>query len=417
MMKKLTTIFYLMILTFFFITMATPTFSGEIRYPVPCYEGEALEKVREWEKTWAGKRIDSNNVDEVKELLPAGLYDVMKNSERWGDSWFEIVPYRAYPIPRGRIEMTKKYAPVSKIGPKRELLNWVAGVPFPEPKSGIEAAWNFDAWSRGDGWTKTAEGFIIDGRRKYDRKSVQKPATLMYAGRCDVPPVPELHNPKKIYRSSIFIFEDPPEIRGMRGLTARYKDPLKAYDTWIWITAIRRIRRVSTAQRTDTTGGGDACYDDNYGWDGAITRNKYKLLGRKEVLLARHQDNDAIIHTEGDCIYDGYQRERINTYLVEAVCQDPGYIYKFSLWYFDPELWHITYSEKYDKYGKLWKVMDHCQNTVKSYQGQEDAEFVGAMIIDHQRLHSTDALVTEMKIGVDHDPSMFTVSAIQKYGR
>jgi hypothetical protein len=203
----------------------------------------------------------------------------------------------------------------------------------------------------------------------------------------------------------------------MRGLTARYKDTVKAYDTWIWITAIRRIRRVSTAQRTDTTGGGDACYDDNYGWDGSITRNKYKLLGRKEVLLARHQDKKAIIHKEGDCLYDGYQRERINTYLVEAVCQDPGYIYKYSLWYIDPELWMITYSEKYDKYGKLWKIMDHCQGIETSYKGREDVEFSGVMIIDHQRLHSTDALVTDATLGLEHSRSLFTVSALQKYGR
>lgn len=418
MIKKLTTIFCLIVVPLFFIKMPTPVLSEEVRYPIPSYEGKELEKVRQWEKTWVGKKIDSNNVDEVKELLPEGLYNVMKNKERWGDSWFEIVPYRPYPVPTGRIEMTKKYSPACKIGPKEELLNWVAGVPFPEPKSGIEAAWNFDAWSRGDGQIKDSTAYIIDGRRKYDRKIVQLPITLHYAGRCDVPPVPELlPNPKGIYRATTFVFSAPPEIKGMRGLTMRYKDALKPYDTWIWITAIRRIRRVSTAQRTDTTAGGDVCYDDNYGWDGAITRNKYKLLGRKEVLLARHQDIEKIKHTEGDCIYDGYQRERINTYALEVACQDPGYIYKYSIWYLDPELWFITYSEKYDKYGKLWKSMDHCDNVVKGYEGREDAEFVGLMTIDHQRLHSTAGLILELQMGIELKTSSFTISAIQKYGR
>ena len=43
-----------------------PCRAGEIRYPVPCYEGDALEKVREWEKNWAGKKIDASTIDGVR---------------------------------------------------------------------------------------------------------------------------------------------------------------------------------------------------------------------------------------------------------------------------------------------------------------------------------------------------------------
>jgi hypothetical protein len=42
-----------------------PCSAQEVRYPIPCYEGEELTEVREWEKTWVGKRIDGTNIDQV----------------------------------------------------------------------------------------------------------------------------------------------------------------------------------------------------------------------------------------------------------------------------------------------------------------------------------------------------------------
>ena len=45
----------------------------------PAFEGAELEKVREWEKTWAGKTINRENVDQVKEFVPEGIYEVNRS--------------------------------------------------------------------------------------------------------------------------------------------------------------------------------------------------------------------------------------------------------------------------------------------------------------------------------------------------
>ena len=37
-----------------------------------CYTDQELAKVREWEKTWVGKKIDNTNVDQVA-AIPAGI--------------------------------------------------------------------------------------------------------------------------------------------------------------------------------------------------------------------------------------------------------------------------------------------------------------------------------------------------------
>jgi hypothetical protein len=417
MIKKLTTIICLLVVPLFFIETPTLVLSEEIRYPIPCYEGKELEKVRQWEKTWVGKKIDSTNIDEVKELIPENYYNVLKNTEAWGDSWFEIVPYREYKMTTGTIEATKKYSPKCRIGKEKELIDWVAGVPFPEPKSGIEVAWNFYSRTRGDTNISYAEAYIIDGRRKYDRHAAFRVWSKFFAGRRDVPPTPELpSNPKKIHRGTFSHSMKPPEIKGMLIFQITYQDTLKTYDAWAWITAIRRIRRISMAQRTETDGGQDLCRDDNFGWDGAILRNEYKLLGRKEILVSRHQEKYPLLHTEGDCLGDGAQKERINVWVVEALNKDPGYIYKPNIWYIDPELWQIVYIDRYDKYGKLWKIYEEWQTLIKGYNGQDIPNFCGSSTTDVQRRHSTLGNSTQ-EMGMEIPNEIFTLKHMHKFGR
>ena len=120
----------------------------------PAFEGAELEKVREWEKTWAGKTINRENVDQVKEFVPEGIYEVMTDTSKWGDYDFSftVVPYKTFKPTPGLLEATAKYSPQAKMGADEVVENYetMAGVPFPQPKTGLEAAWNFYMWSRGD---------------------------------------------------------------------------------------------------------------------------------------------------------------------------------------------------------------------------------------------------------------------------
>ena len=91
--------------------------AGEITYPTFSYNDQELAKVREWEKTWVGKKVTTETIDQVKDFLSEPVYKAMKDPKVVGiDSlWFEVVPYRPYTVSKGMIEATKKYAPDSKI--------------------------------------------------------------------------------------------------------------------------------------------------------------------------------------------------------------------------------------------------------------------------------------------------------------
>ncbi|MCX5897651.1 MAG: hypothetical protein NTY29_05580, partial [Proteobacteria bacterium] len=85
-----------------------PGFAGEVTFPTRSYEGEDLAKVREWEKTWAGKKVTSENADQVKDFLHEAVYDALKNPKSFGAEslWFTIVPYQPYTISSGMIAAT-----------------------------------------------------------------------------------------------------------------------------------------------------------------------------------------------------------------------------------------------------------------------------------------------------------------------
>ena len=163
------------------------------------------------------------------------------------------------------------------------------------------------------------------------------------------------------------------------------------------------------------------CSDDDGTYDSAISNMKYKYLCRKELLLGRHQDVEPLkkSHREGYCLFDGVQRERVNTFVLECTHKNPNYLYSKQIWYVDPEYWQILYSDKFDKHGELWRVFDKAGRIVKSvYNDAMLGNYVFMSIIDVKRLHATGGIneVTIGERGEYFQPEYYTPKALQKYG-
>jgi hypothetical protein len=388
----------------------------ELVYPKACYSGDELASVRAWEKSWSGEKINSGNVDEIKQFVPESLYNLIKDEKRWGATWFLIAPYRQILPTPGNISCTKKYYGLAKLDHTGEIHNYVSGVPFPGTGNASEMAHNFRTRSAGDSNKTSEQGYIVDGRLKYDMSLEIHNNMLFFAGRTDKPPVPELQdNTAQIWRAFSMLQIQPPETRNLRILELHYKDRMKAYDSWIWNPTIRRVRRRSTSERQDAQGGADYCGFDNMGWDGPISFNTYTYRGAKELLLARHNDADKLEHTRGECLWSGVQRERIKAHVIEAVNREPNFLYSKMIWYLDPETWQILYSDRFDREGKLWKVLDQFGYVAQGYGGTEVNYFSANQMIDVQRTHATLA-TAKIDFGVDLPQSMFKIDYLQKYG-
>lgn len=397
----------------FFAGMA---FAAELEFPRSCYTGDELVTVKQWERRWVNRKITPSNVDEVRGFLPESFYSLMRDTQRWGETWFVIVPYRQiFPTP-GTAAFTKKYYGQPKLDEQGEIINWVAGIPFPDTVKALEMAHNFRRRNSGDSMKTNERGYIIDGRLKYDMSLEIHNNYLFFSGRTDVPPVPELpSNPHQIWRAFAFLQVQPPETRNMRILELHYRDPRKAYESWLWMPSIRRVRRRSTSERQDAQGGADFCGFDNFGWDGPVAINMYAYLGTKELLLARHNDSSKLEHTRGECMWNGVQRERIKTLVVEVTNRDPDFLYSKMIWYLDAETWQILYSDRFDRDGKLWKVLDQHCFVSPGADGAAVNSFNSNQMIDVQRTHATLA-TAGYEFGIDLPQSMFTTQYLQKYG-
>lgn len=399
-----------------------PLWAAEVQYPLAAYSADELTKVREWEKIWAGKKVDKSNIDEVATLLPQGIVQVYKESEKWGAPaegfYFKVIPYKQIIETAGMIEATKKYAPVVQVDAEGYITNYatIAGMPFPNPKNGLEVAWNFDFNTHGDANHYARKGPVITPRVTIERTTHQDQWELYYIHRVDVDPRPAYpDNPRGIHRGLFLHLYEPPESMNSRFFNLRYIDPKKEDDGYMWYAPFRRIRRINVGQRTDTIDGTDMIYDDEYGWDGHILRNTYQLVGKKEMLCSRQVDNKALKRVPGQAIPNNISRERVQTYVVEVKNKDPNYIYSKRVWYVDPETYYVLWSEMYDDLNRYWKCFEYLHVDVKTKKGEMKNMICGVILIDLQRTHSSIPLHEIYEVGTEKvDTNMFTVANLQK---
>jgi hypothetical protein len=370
----------------------------------PAFEGAELEKVREWEKTWAGKTINRENVDQVKEFVPEGIYEVMTDTAKWGDYDFSftILPYKTFKPAPGLIEATAKYSPQAKMGADEVVENFetMAGVPFPQPKTGLEAAWNYYMWSRGDEFIRyKGAGSPIDVRTKLERGSITSHWTSYYVNRVNKPPLPAVpKNRRKIRKARFMHMEAPPHMTDFTSLHVQYIDQYKPDDGWMYWPRFRKITKIETTTRDDVYDGLDWIQDDfPDGFDDKLHVNTYKIVGSKKLLLGRHIDCDVFEREQGMTLYRGIQRELVNALVVEVEHKNPGYVYPRQLWYLDPESWAILAKKIYNSQGQLWKTMG-IYTTMRDIGGGEVTMPEAYLLVDRIRRHGTCNIIGKTDI-------------------
>ena len=389
------------------------------------YTADELAKVRDWEKTWVGKKLDKTNVDQVASFMPESYAGVLREPEKWGAPaeglFMSIVAYQPVPETKGFVAATKKYAPMVKRNPDGTIANYVeiAGRPFPEPKDGLEVAYNYEFNNHGDSCNYRRFSPNINPKSKTERLADQEYTENFFIHRTEKDNLPSYTlNPKGMHRAYFLTMYKPAEFLNTRMYNIRYIDPSRDDDAYLWYSQFRRIRRMSVNQRTDSIDGSDIVYDDEYFWDGQLNRNTYTLKGRKDLLCSRHTDMKAsTTRTEGQGLVNGITVERCNTLVVDVINKDPNYLYSKRVWYVDPESYIILWTEIYDSNGKFWKCFMQNTNLLPTMIGDMKHFIVGTQFEDFQRNHSglSDQDHTlKPKITLDVPADLFTVGNLQK---
>ena len=401
-----------------------PVYAGANEVIGAAYTPDELAKVKDWEKTWVGKKIDKTNIDQVAAFIPESYVGLIKEPAKWGappeGNFFTVVAYQPVPETKGFVAATKKYAPMVKKNPDGTITNYaeIAGRPFPEPKDGLEAAYNFEFNNHGDAAKYRRYSPNISPASKTERLAEQEYLECFFIHRTEKDPLPVVaDNPRGMHRAYFLNMFKPAEFLNTRMFNIRYIDPQKEDDAYLWYSQFRRIRRMSTAQRTDSIDGSEIVYDDEYMWDGQLTRNTYTLKGKKDLLSSRHTDLKAATRQEGQALMNGITIERCNTYVIDVVNKDPKYLYSKRVWYLDPETALILWSEIYDANGKFWKCFMNNTNLLPTKTGDQKPFIVGTQYEDFQNVHaglSQQDYFYKPEISIDVPADTFTVGNLQK---
>jgi len=234
------------------------------------------------------KIYNSSNVDEIKDLLAPNMYEIAKNPKEWNtDEWtIRLVKYKKIKVGGKFEEWTEKNKGRATLDENGGVTNYDGGyLPFhpdlikeDDPQAGLKIAYNYYWGGRDNDDHNYSHSDTIVDRNWNERLTHGAWLETSITGRKFIEPMPNMPgNKKDIHRIQIFGWANPYDIRGIIALSYRYDDPLKWYDQWLYIPAIRRARRMSAAQRQDSTGtGDDATFDDLLGWYGKPLQYEWK---------------------------------------------------------------------------------------------------------------------------------------------
>jgi hypothetical protein len=362
----------------------------------------ALEKVG----LHAGDVVSEKNMDKYKALLSPGLEWTLHYGLR-----MKIIAPRHIAMLKAYREATEKYSGQVKLSPDgARVLNWTAGQPFPvidpnDPQVAYKIMWNFsygffvtddsdqknfdsDTGAIGKNRGQSVERhYIIDHLR-----------SLNYTGRLYVDPKPNLRNPDGVRtKESIHPLIEPFDLKGVGGTFYRYIDPDRQDDSWLYLPQLRRVRRLSTAQRSDALFGQDTDPDSYYGYRGQVGWADWKFLGERTVLAVMHGIHSPVKWQDPeDWIFDEVWEPR-QVYVVEGVSKLPQYAYGKRILFIDKEGYVVTHSDIYDRAGQLWKTWindwgyrKEAIPGAKLSRYSEDMAFQNAFVmIDTQLAHAT----------------------------
>jgi hypothetical protein len=330
-----------------------------------------------------GDVITLDTIEQIKPFLPPEFWD-NRDFFFYEGMQLEIGPsFKDYSPPDVYKQATQKYSSQAKLGPENSLVGYRAGQPFPmdkidckgDPQAGAKIAWNFVRRWEGMGGTP------VDFYYSYWDRGEELP--LYYQGTSQGTQLafrPEsqyddtegdVFRNEKRYEASGPSVDAPFDARGIMLLSYRYKAAYgpkattKYDDTWVYVPSLRRVRRISSAQRTDAVSGTDFTFDDLFSFNGIVPQYDWKCLGEMDIVAPANSKVKAYPY-EKDHNFGPYglsfaddRWELRHAVKFRFIPSNNDHPYKFKDIYIDKNSMEPLYSFAYDRKGELWKILWH----------------------------------------------------------
>jgi hypothetical protein len=165
---------------------------------------------------------------------------------------------------------------------------------------------------------------------------------------------------------SIMFFLSPADIKNTSFMNWSYDDS-RSDDQWIYLPALKKVKRISSDSKSDYFMGSDFTYDDL--GDRKVIQDNHKLL-REEVI------NDKAC------------------YVVESIPLDADYMYSKTITWVEKETFIGVQKEFFDEDGELLKIL-----TIKNHKKIDGFDVILISEMKNvQNGHSTEMRLTNVKI-------------------
>ncbi len=313
-----------------------------------------------------GTVIDKTNLDTYRDYFSPGMQWIIEH-----DVSVKVGPYKQIEHPPPFRAATEKYSAQVKLSDDgTHLLNHVAGMPFTkidpsDPMAANKHMFNFNAAIAVDDLdlrnfdcdtgTLGSKGEPLKVERHFLLEHIRR---LYFRERLVVDPKPESPNKDQArYKEALYPIVEPFDLKGTGFTLNRYLDHNRQDDTWLYLPQLRRVRRLSSAQRSDALFGQDTDQDSYAGYAGNVGWMTWKYLGEKTILASFHSENLPVkwLPGSGNFMHDDVWEPREVT-IVEGVSKLPQYAYSKRVIYIDKEVTRIPYTDMHDQAGELWKI-------------------------------------------------------------
>ena len=365
-----------------------------------------------------GDTIGPQNWQRVQGMVGENLLNRIKQGYT-----FKIKESRPRRDPKEFLEATEKHSGRVSLGPNGQLVNYVAGLPFPKPdpndsQAGLKLAWNFSRRWLGDDHKEgggTATGKAVSNIIEKDgseRRSELIRYQIFTRGRVTLAPRPAFEGYDHIEWMNLRADEYPRDTSGTTTLEIRYIDPNREDDLYIYVPSIRRVRRAPPIQRCATLAPTEFIWDDVNSFNGKVTDFNYKFLGEKQMLGNFSQQHFPLHRKTGDYLALDESWEVVNTYVLEITPKDPNYCYPKKTLFIDRLTHQAVWVMILDAKGNSWKEQSNTFAPVKLVDGQEVLSSTSPIIVNMQNGRST-LLASTRAFNQGYQPTFFTLATLQ----
>lgn len=306
--------------------------------------------------------ITKENLETYKSNLTQGQISLFSN---YPDT-FQMPVYatrRSGSAPQWVYENTKKNALTAKIiGEGNGFSDAYGGIPFPIPKSGVEAVWNHIARYRGTYIVRRASEAVVQRNGSFSLVTSQQEGLFRY-----YMPNGNFSDLNNILFYFTYVTKSPARLAGNNALIYETLDQVKEpRQSWLYSAGQRRVKRAPgiAYDMPVTTSGGLRTMDDGDMYNGAPDRYDWKLLGKREIYIPY---NSYRISRGGELYKNLLQAGHLNpqltryelhrVWVVEGTLKsDERHIYSKRTLYLDEDSWQIAVADQYDSRGELWRV-------------------------------------------------------------